>query len=105
MTPELILLLQAVVILVVPVAMWRFMRLRQGLPLVCVQILLGIALGPSLFGRLAPDLYAAFFSPETLTPLAGLATLAVLLFGYITGLHFEPVTLVNRGRAFAIIAT
>ena len=105
MSAELILLLQALVILALPVALWRFLRLRQSVPLVCVQILVGIALGPSLFGRFAPDLYAVFFSPATLTPLSGIAAIAVLLFGYITGLHLEPAALMSRGRAFGVIAT
>lgn len=105
MSAELILLLQALVILVLPVALWRFLRLRQGVPLVCVQILVGIALGPSIFGRFAPDLYAVFFSPATLTPLSGIASIAVLLFVYITGLHLEPAAFLGRGRAFASIAT
>src|SRR5437879_4266661 len=105
MTPELIFLAQVLVILVLPVALWRFLRLRQGIPLVCVQILVGIALGPSFFGRLAPELYSLFFSPATLAPLSGIAAIAVLLFGYIIGLHFEPAAVLGRGRSFAIVAT
>ena len=105
MTPELIFLAQALVILVLPVALWRFLRLRHGVPLVCVQILVGIALGPSLFGRVAPDLYALLFSPAMLMPLSGIAAIAVLLFGYITGLHLDPADFLGRGRAFAGVAS
>ena len=57
MSPELTLLVQALVILAVPVIVWRYFGLRHAVPLVCVQILAGIALGPSGFGRVAPDLY------------------------------------------------
>ncbi len=104
MSPELTLLVQALVILTVPVAVWRFFRLRHAVPLVCVQILVGIALGPSLFGRLAPDLFNLIFSPAALTPISGIATMAVLLFGYVTGLHLEPSGILHRGRAFAFVA-
>src|SRR5215204_695089 len=104
MTPELIFLAQALVILVIPIAIWRFLRLRQRVPLVCVQILVGIALGPSIFGHVSPDLYALFFSPETLAPLSGIASIAVLLFGYITGLHLDATAFLGRGRAFAGVA-
>jgi Kef-type K+ transport system membrane component KefB len=104
MTPELTLLVQALVILVLPVALWRVLRLRHGVPLVCVQILVGIALGPSVFGRFVPDLYGLVFSPATLMPLSGIATIAVLLFGYITGLHLEPAAFIGRGRAFAFVS-
>jgi len=104
MTPELIFLIQALAILVLPVAVWRLLYLRGAVPLVVVQILVGIALGPTLFGRLAPEAYHLIFNPTTLTPLWGVASIAVLLFGFITGLHLEPRTFLGRGRAFAVVA-
>ncbi|HEX2646083.1 MAG TPA: cation:proton antiporter [Candidatus Dormibacteraeota bacterium] len=102
MTPELIFLVQALAILVLPPAVWRV--LRGAVPLVVVQILVGIALGPTLFGRLLPDAYHLFFNPTTLTPLWGVASIAVLLFSFVTGLHLEPAQFLGRGRAFALVA-
>jgi hypothetical protein len=64
MTPELVFLAQARVILVLPVAIWRILRLRGVVPLVVVQILVGIALGPTLFGRLVPELYLCSLIPR-----------------------------------------
>src|SRR6266700_6757493 len=104
MTPELIFLVQALAILVLPVAVWRVLRLRGTVPLVVVQILVGVALGPTLFGRLAPETYHLFFNPATLTPLWGVASIAVLLFGFVTGLHLDPADFLGRGRAFALVA-
>ena len=104
MSHDLTLLVQALIILTLPVVVWRYLGLRYAVPLVCVQIVAGIALGPSGFGRIAPDLYSLVFSPATLTPLSGIASIAVLLFGYITGLHLEPKSLLGRGRAFAIVS-
>ena len=104
MSPELTLLVQALVILTVPVAVWRYCGLRHAVPLVCVQIMVGIALGPSGFGRLAPELFHLVFSPAALTPIAGIASIAVLLFGYVTGLHLEPSEILRRGRSFAFVA-
>lgn len=104
MSPELIFLVQALAILVLPVMVWRGLFLRGAVPLVVVQILVGVALGPTLFGRFAPDLYHVFFNPKTLTPLWGVASIAVLLFGFVTGLHLEPSTFRGRGRAFALVA-
>ena len=57
------------------------------MPLVVAQIAIGIALGPSLFGRVAPDLYHVFFSKAALSPLSGVASVAVLFFGFGT---FQP---------------
>src|SRR6266851_3333014 len=45
MTPELIFLVQALAILVLPVAVWHVLCLRGRVPLVVVQILVGVALG------------------------------------------------------------
>ncbi len=105
MKADLIFIVQALAVLVLPVAVWRGLRLRGAVPLVVVQILVGIALGPTLFGRIAPESYDVIFNPQTLTPLWGVASIAVLLFGFVTGLHLEPRAFVGRGRAFAAMAT
>ena len=104
MTPELIFLVQALAILVLPVAVWHVLCLRGRVPLVVVQILVGVALGPTLFGRFAPETYHLFFNPATLTPLWGVASIAVLLFGFVTGLHLDPADFLGRGRSFAVVA-
>src|SRR5260370_2386030 len=105
MTPELIFLVQAVAILVLPVAVWHLLCLRGRVPLGVVQILVGVALGPTLFGRFAPETYHLFFNPTTLTPLWGVASIAVLLFGFVTGLHLDPADFLGRGRSFAVVAS
>src|SRR5690242_2189704 len=104
MTADPIFILQALAIVALPVLVWRALRLRGAVPLVVVQILLGIALGPTLFGRLMPETYHLFFNPGTLTPLWGVASIAVLLFGFVTGLHLDPADFLGRGRAFAVVA-
>jgi Kef-type K+ transport system membrane component KefB len=104
MTPDLIFILQAFVIVTVPFALSRMLRLSGLVPLVVVQIVLGIALGPSLFGRVAPELFGVL-NPTTLGPLSGAASIAVLFFGFITGLHVEAKSLRGHGRAFGVLAT
>jgi uncharacterized membrane protein YcaP (DUF421 family) len=49
-----IFLLQALVIVVLSAALLRFSGLKSVMPLVVMQIVVGIALGPSVFGRIAP---------------------------------------------------
>lgn len=105
MTASIIFLLQVFIVVVVPFAILRAFRLRGVVPLVVVQILIGIALGPSLFGRLGPDhYYLTFFNKEALSQLSGIASVALLFFGLITGLHLEPHVLRGNGRAFAFVA-
>ena len=52
MNSTLIFLVQALVLVALPVVVLRFSGLKGRIPLVVVQIVVGIALGPSLFGRL-----------------------------------------------------
>src|ERR1051326_3795756 len=100
MTADPIFILQALAILALSVIVWRGLRLIGVVPLVIAQILVGIALGPILFGRLAPESYHLLFNPATLMPLRGVASIAVLLFGFVTGLHLDPADFLGRGRAF-----
>ena len=74
------------------------------MPLVTMQIVVGIALGPSVFGKLAPSYFQMLGSPAALAPLAGLATVAVLIFGLISGLHLDPAVFSGKERAFWPVA-
>jgi uncharacterized membrane protein YcaP (DUF421 family) len=74
-----IFLLQAFVIVAVPVVLLRVSGLKGMMPLVVMQIMVGIALGPSFFGRAAPEYFQIFTSPATLSSLSGLAAIGVLI--------------------------
>jgi len=104
MTPSLIFLLQALVIVALPVVLLRYSGLKGLVPLVVVQILVGIALGPSIFGRIAPEFFSILINPTSLLYLSGVASVAVLIFGLITGLHLEPDALFENGLSFATVA-
>ena len=80
MTPTSMFLLAALAIVAVPVVLLRVSGLKGLMPLVVVQIFVGIALGPSIFGRIAPDYFDMFASPQTLTSFSGVAFIAVLIF-------------------------
>ena len=104
MTGSAIFLFQAFVIVAVPVVLLRVSGLKGVMPLVAMQILVGIALGPSVFGKISPEYFQLFAGPAVLTPLAGLSTLAVLIFGLISGLHLDPTNFGARDRTFWSIA-
>lgn len=105
MTPALTFLLQALLIVVLPPAILHCLRLRGFVPLVVMQIALSIALGPSALGHWLPEVQRQLFSPASLSVIQGSGGIAVLLFGFLTGLHFDAATLRGQGRAFAVIAT
>lgn len=104
MTPSSMFLLEALVIVAVPVALLRISGLKGLLPLVVVQIVVGIALGPSIFGRIAPDYFHLFASPVALASFSGVAFVAVLIFGMISGLHLDPDIFNGNERGFWPIA-
>jgi Kef-type K+ transport system membrane component KefB len=100
MTPTSMFLLAALAIVAVPVVLLRVSGLKGLMPLVVVQIFVGIALGPSIFGRIAPDYFHMFASPQTLTSFSGVAFIAVLIFGMISGLHLDSNVFKGAERSF-----
>jgi len=56
-----------------------------------------------LLGRIAPDAYALLFGPASLGAVSGIASIAVLFFGFITGLHLDLEHFRDRGIGFAAI--
>lgn len=97
-------LLHAGLVIGLPFALWRVGGVRRWVPLVVVQILVGLALGPSGLGRVAPGLWAVAFPPSAMAALDGLVWLGVCYFAFATGLHFDLTDIQGRGRAFAVNA-
>ncbi|MCY1203588.1 Na(+)/H(+)-K(+) antiporter GerN [compost metagenome] len=91
--------LQAMLVVALPYLLWRGAGLRSVFPLVGVQVLAGIVLGPSVFGQLAPQGWTALFGPERLPMLSGLQWLAVTLFCFLTGLHLREDSVPAHWRA------
>lgn len=103
-SPALLFLMQALLLIAGPFLLWRLGGGRHIAPMVVIQILFGVALGPSLLGRLVPDLWGVLFAPAALAPLSGLALMAVVFFAFLTGLHLDPADFRGRGGAFATVA-
>jgi Kef-type K+ transport system membrane component KefB len=103
LSPVLLFLIQSIIVVAAPYALWRCAPLHRAVPLVVVQILVGVALGPTLLGRVAPEAWALLFPPASLVNLRGLVWLSILLFAFLTGLHFDLATL--RERSCSFVAT
>ena len=58
-------------------------------PLVVVQILTGIVLGPGLLGAAFPEFYGTVFTPPVVMALNGVAWWAVMLFVWIAGIELD----------------
>ena len=87
-TTEIFLIAMAI-IFTVPFLIWRLGRTDYFAPLVVVQILTGIFLGPGILGRIYPDYYAFVFNPAVVQSLNGIAWWAVMLFVMIAGIELD----------------
>jgi Kef-type K+ transport system membrane component KefB len=89
-----LLLALLVVIVAARAAGFVFKLLHQ--PPVIGEVIAGIALGPSLFGRLAPEA-ASFLLPASVAPqLSLVAQLGVVLFMFLVGLELDTSQLGRR---------
>src|SRR5690348_14490529 len=100
MSDTLLFAVLSIVIIVLPYALSRIGPVRRTVPLVVVQIFVGVILGPSVFGRMAPGLHSGVFNPASLGALSGISAIAVVLFGFITGLHLRPEHYRHQDRTF-----
>jgi Kef-type K+ transport system membrane component KefB len=77
------------IIFTVPYLIWRILRTDYYAPLVVVQIVAGILLGPGILGKLFPDYYAFVFRPAVIAPLNGIAWWAVMLYVCVAGVELD----------------
>lgn len=91
-----LLLIQVAVILAVTKGAGWLVRFI-GQPPVVGELAAGILLGPSLFGWLAPDWFAALFPSGSLGFLQTLSQIGLLLYMFIVGLEFNPRGLRRHG--------
>lgn len=84
-----IFLIAMTIIFTVPYLIWRVGRTDHYAPLVVVQIITGILLGPGILGRLFPDYYSFVFNPTVVQSLNGIAWWAVMLFVFIAGIELD----------------
>jgi len=99
-----IFLAQALFIIVLPPLLANCFRLGALVPLVVVQIVFGVFLGPSGLGKLAPTTYSAFFPPESLGFLSHVSSLALFFFAILTGMHLDTSSLKGHGRKLGVIS-
>lgn len=73
-----------------------------GLPIVIGEMLAGFLLGPTVFGKLAPQTFHTFFSSDNIHQISSLATLIVTTYCFVIGLEFDPRHLQGRRSALAL---
>ncbi|MHB8311332.1 cation:proton antiporter domain-containing protein [Metallibacterium sp.] len=82
-------LIALAIIFGLPYAIWRLGHTDYWAPLVVVQIITGIVLGPGLLGAVFPACYHAVFEPRMVQALNGVAWWGVMLFVWIAGIELD----------------
>jgi Kef-type K+ transport system membrane component KefB len=77
------------IIFTVPYLIWRVGKTEYYAPLVVVQIITGILLGPGILGAVLPDYYAFVFNRQVIQALNGVAWWAVMMFVWIAGMELD----------------
>ncbi|WAC59840.1 cation:proton antiporter [Brevundimonas sp. SL130] len=82
-------LIAMLIIFSLPYLVWRGLKTDHYAPLVVVQIVGGILLGPGVLGAAFPAYYDTVFNPQVITALNGVAWWAVMIFVFIAGLELD----------------
>ena len=89
MTTTEIFLIAMLIIFTVPYLIWRVCKTDYYAPLVVVQIIAGILLGPGILGAIYPDYYQFVFNQQVVQSLNGIAWWAVMLFVMVAGIELD----------------
>lgn len=84
-----IFLIAMAIIFTLPYLVWRLGRTDYFAPLVVVQIIVGILLGPGVLGKSYPSYYNFVFNAQVVQSLNGIAWWAVILFVWIAGIELD----------------
>lgn len=84
-----IFLIAMLIIFSIPYLIWRVAKTDYYAPLVVVQIIAGILLGPGILGAMFPDYYKFVFNPQVVQSLNGIAWWAVMIFVMIAGVELD----------------
>jgi Kef-type K+ transport system membrane component KefB len=97
---KLLFLQMAVVLIATRLVATAFRLIRQ--PEVLGEMTAGILLGPSLFGRIAPDLMNGLFPSSSMGPLYAVSQLGLVLFMFLVGLEVRPRLIRESARSVVL---
>lgn len=98
MTTTELFLVAMLIVFTVPYAVWRLGRTDYWAPLVVVQIVGGVLLGPGVLGAAFPEWHRTVFSPPVIAALNGIAWWAVMIFVFVAGIELDIAEAWQRRR-------
>jgi Kef-type K+ transport system membrane component KefB len=84
-----IFLLAMLLVFTIPYLVWRLGRTDYFAPLVIVQIITGLILGPGVLGAAFPEYHHFVFNPDVVKTLGGIAQWGVMLFVMLAGVELD----------------
>jgi Kef-type K+ transport system membrane component KefB len=97
-------LIAMLMIFAIPYLVWRIFKTDFFAPLVVVQIIMGILLGPGVLGSVYPDYYKFVFNPAVIQSLNAVAWWGVMLFVFIAGVELDLAKAWKNRRESSIAA-
>lgn len=82
-------LLALALVMGLPWLVWRLLRTDNWAPLVVVQIVAGVLLGPGVLGVALPQVHDVLFTPDVIAALNGIAWWAVMIFVWLAGIELD----------------
>ncbi len=105
MTTTELFLIAMLIIFSAPYLLWRVARTDYYAPLVIVQIVGGVLLGPGVLGAAFPEWHRSVFNPQVIGALNGIAWWSVMIFVFVAGLELDLAEAWSRRRETAITAS
>jgi Kef-type K+ transport system membrane component KefB len=93
------------IVFTLPYLVWRLTGKSSYTPLVVIQIVAGVLLGPGVMGQISPVLYDTIFAPPVITALNAVALWAVMMFVFVAGLELDLRAAWTNRRETAIVAS
>jgi Kef-type K+ transport system membrane component KefB len=97
-------LLAMLIIFTLPYLFWRLFKTDYFMPLVVVQIVAGVLLGPGILGAAYPDYYEFIFTKDVITALNGVGWWAVMMFVWVAGIELDLKEAWSKKRESGITA-
>ncbi|MCD6065096.1 MAG: sodium/hydrogen exchanger [Flavipsychrobacter sp.] len=101
--PLAVFILQLIIIITAS-RLCAFLFKKIGQPPVMGEIIAGIALGPSLFGSLAPDVSSFIFPASSLGNLHLLSQVGLILFMFVIGMELDLNIIRRKARSAVFIS-
>lgn len=82
-------LIAMLIVWTLPYLVWRLGKTDYFAPLMVVQVVGGVLLGPGVLGKALPDAYGFVFTPAVIQSLNGIAWWGVMLFVWLAGIELD----------------